>query len=91
MGWRGTDWIGVAQDAGWDVLLDIAAYCPTNRLDLKHRSPEFLVCSFYKSVFNLALLQPGWSNVLNPHFGFPNVHCALQQLGDAVTCNHILT
>ncbi len=37
-----------AQDNGWDVLLDCAAYVPTNKLDLKEVSPEFASVSFYK-------------------------------------------
>src|SRR5690606_8923848 len=27
-------WIQIAQEKGWDVLLDAAAFLPTNRLDL---------------------------------------------------------
>jgi len=37
-----------AQAAGWDVLLDAAAFVPTNRLDLQKIRPEFLCVSFYK-------------------------------------------
>lgn len=37
-----------AQAAGWDVLLDAAAFVPTNRLDLQAVRPEFVVLSFYK-------------------------------------------
>ena len=35
------DWIDQAHDHGWDVLLDAAAYVPTNRLDLSAASPRF--------------------------------------------------
>jgi molybdenum cofactor sulfurtransferase len=33
---------------GWDVLLDAAAFVPTNRLDLQRVSPDFVSVSFYK-------------------------------------------
>ncbi len=42
------DWVGRAQAAGWDVLLDAAAFVPTNRLDLGAVKPEFVTLSFYK-------------------------------------------
>jgi molybdenum cofactor sulfurtransferase len=42
------EWISRAQAAGWDVLLDAAAFVPTNRLDLSVWQPEFVVLSFYK-------------------------------------------
>jgi molybdenum cofactor sulfurtransferase len=41
-------WIERAQSAGWDVLLDAAAFVPTNRLDLARWHPDFVVLSFYK-------------------------------------------
>lgn len=41
-------WVEKAQAAGWDVLLDAAAYVPTNRLDLSRVKPEFVTLSFYK-------------------------------------------
>jgi selenocysteine lyase/cysteine desulfurase len=37
-----------AQARGWQVLLDAAAYVPTNPLDLRQLSPDFVVMSFYK-------------------------------------------
>lgn len=33
---------------GWDVLLDAAAFVPSNRLELDVVSPEFITISFYK-------------------------------------------
>jgi molybdenum cofactor sulfurtransferase len=36
------------QKAGWDVLLDAAAYVPTSRLDLSVYKPDFVSVSFYK-------------------------------------------
>lgn len=37
-----------AHAKGWDVLLDAAAFVPTNRLDLSVVRPEFVSLSFYK-------------------------------------------
>ncbi|MGQ0604071.1 MAG: aminotransferase class V-fold PLP-dependent enzyme, partial [Anaerolineales bacterium] len=42
------EWIARAQVLGWDVLLDGAAFAPTNRLDLRAVQPEFVSLSFYK-------------------------------------------
>jgi len=42
------DWIAHAQDLGWDVLVDCAAFVPTNRLDLSRWHPDFVPLSFYK-------------------------------------------
>ena len=42
------DWIEQAHEHGWDVLLDAAAYVPTNRLDLSRWHPDFVALSFYK-------------------------------------------
>ena len=42
------DWIPLAQERGWDVLLDAAAFTPTNRLDLNRWKPDFVSLSFYK-------------------------------------------
>ena len=41
-------WVDMAQAAGYDVLLDAAAFVPTNRLDLGAVKPEFVTVSFYK-------------------------------------------
>jgi selenocysteine lyase/cysteine desulfurase len=41
-------WVGQAQAAGWDVLLDAAAFVPTSRLDLGLVKPEFVTLSWYK-------------------------------------------
>lgn len=42
------EWIAEAQALGWDVLLDSAAFAPTNRLDLSAWRPDFVPLSFYK-------------------------------------------
>jgi selenocysteine lyase/cysteine desulfurase len=41
-------WIEHAQEAGWDVLVDCAAYVPTTRLDLRQWKPDFVPISLYK-------------------------------------------
>jgi selenocysteine lyase/cysteine desulfurase len=40
--------IAAARGRGWDVLLDAAAFVPTNRLDLSIYKPDFVSISFYK-------------------------------------------
>ncbi len=42
------EWIERAHAKGWDVLLDAAAFVPTNRLDLSGWHPDFVPLSFYK-------------------------------------------
>ncbi len=42
------EWIEMAHQKGWDVLLDAAAFSPTNRLDLSVYHPDFVPISFYK-------------------------------------------
>jgi selenocysteine lyase/cysteine desulfurase len=41
-------WIAQAKERGWDVLLDAAAFVPTNRLDIDRWQPDFVSVSFYK-------------------------------------------
>lgn len=41
-------WVEEAHARGWDVLLDCAAFAPTNRLDLARVKPDFVPLSFYK-------------------------------------------
>ena len=41
-------WVRQAQEAGYDVLLDAAAYAPANRLDLSAVRPQFVAVSWYK-------------------------------------------
>ncbi|NPV55368.1 MAG: aminotransferase class V-fold PLP-dependent enzyme [Anaerolineae bacterium] len=42
------EWIDLAHQAGWQVVLDAAAFAPTNRLDLSLVKPDFVPVSFYK-------------------------------------------
>jgi len=41
-------WVAQAQAAGYDVLLDAAAFVPTGSLDLSAVRPEFVALSWYK-------------------------------------------
>jgi len=41
-------WIEMAHERGYDVLLDAAAYVPSNRLDLSVVKPDFVPVSWYK-------------------------------------------
>jgi molybdenum cofactor sulfurtransferase len=41
-------WVHRAKESGWDVLLDAAAFTPSNRLDLSQVKPDFVPISFYK-------------------------------------------
>lgn len=41
-------WIALAQEMGFQVLVDAAAYVPTNRLSLREVKPDFVCLSFYK-------------------------------------------
>ncbi len=42
------EWIAYAHAFGWDVVLDAAAFVPTNTLDLRAHHPDFVPLSFYK-------------------------------------------
>jgi selenocysteine lyase/cysteine desulfurase len=42
------NWIALAHEQGWDVLLDAAAFVPSNTLDLSRWHPDFVPVSFYK-------------------------------------------
>ncbi len=42
------DWTEKAHAHGWDVILDAAAFVPTNKLDLTRVKPDFVPISFYK-------------------------------------------
>lgn len=42
------EWIAEAQARGWDVLVDGAAFVPTNGLNLSKWHPDFVTISFYK-------------------------------------------
>jgi molybdenum cofactor sulfurtransferase len=42
-------YIDHAHERGWDVCVDLAAYAPTNAIDMEALgTPEFITMSFYK-------------------------------------------
>lgn len=45
---HGFEWIETARAHGWDILVDGAAFAPTNHLDLSKYKPDFVSLSFYK-------------------------------------------
>jgi selenocysteine lyase/cysteine desulfurase len=44
------DLVDEAHDSGWDVLVDAAAFAPTNRFDVARVRPDFVSISFYKII-----------------------------------------
>jgi len=42
------EWVRIAREKGWSVLLDAAAYAANSRLDLGRVKPDFVPISFYK-------------------------------------------
>jgi selenocysteine lyase/cysteine desulfurase len=51
------EWVEEAHTRGWDMLVDCAAFAPTNRLDLSKWHPDFVPISFYQraSEYKLSL------------------------------------
>jgi selenocysteine lyase/cysteine desulfurase len=45
---HGFEIVEEAHAAGWDVLIDVSAYVPTNRFDVGQIRPDFAALSFYK-------------------------------------------
>jgi selenocysteine lyase/cysteine desulfurase len=85
-------WIEMAHEHGYDVLLDAAAYLPSNRLDLSLVKPDFVPVSWYKvfgyptGVGCLVARREALAGLWRPWFAGGSVHLASVQ-GDW----HILT
>ena len=90
------DWIDVAQERGWDVLLDASAYVPTNALDLSRWHPDFVAVSWYKvfgyptGVGSLIVRRAALARLRRPWFaggtiGVASVVVPRHTLGDGVT------
>jgi molybdenum cofactor sulfurtransferase len=79
------DLVALAQSKGWRVLLDAAAYVPTNRLDLKTVQPDFVTISFYKmfgyptGVGALLIRKPAFATLERPWFAGGTVNFASAQ------------
>ena len=71
-----------AQQHGWQVLLDAAAFVPTNRLDLRAVQPEFVTVSFYKmfgyptGIGCLLARRDALASLRRPWFAGGTVNCA---------------
>ena len=71
-----------AQSKGWNVLLDAAAFVPTNRLDLSAVHPDFVCLSFYKmfgyptGVGALLIRRSAFSRLKRPWFAGGTVNFA---------------
>ena len=74
-----------AHAAGWDVLLDAAAYVPTHRLDLTRWKPDLVAISFYKmfgyptGVGCLLVRRPAFERLRRPWFSGGTVRIASVQ------------
>jgi len=81
------EWIDRAQAFGWDVLLDAAAFVPTNRLDLSRWRPDFVSISFYKifgyptGVGCLLARKAALKKLLRPWFSGGTITVASVQAG----------
>ena len=79
------EWIDVAHERGWDVLLDAAAFAPTSRLDLSRWQPDFVAVSFYKmfgyptGVGALIARRPALERLRRPWFSGGTVVAATVQ------------
>ncbi len=74
-----------AQSKGWRVLLDAAAFVPTNRLDLTAAQPDFVSVSFYKmfgyptGVGALLIQRSAFAQLKRPWFAGGTVNFASVQ------------
>lgn len=79
---HGLDWIARARSAGWDVLLDAAAYVPANVLDLSAVHPDFVAVSWYKvfgyptGVGSLIARREALARLRRPWFSGGTIHAA---------------
>jgi molybdenum cofactor sulfurtransferase len=79
------EFVDEAHAAGWDVLLDAAAFVPTNRLDLGRWKPDMVSLSFYKmfgyptGVGCLLLARPVFEKLRRPWFSGGTIQIASVQ------------
>ena len=79
------DLVAEANAGGWDVLLDAAAFVPSNRLDLGAVQPSFVTISFYKmfgyptGVGCLLVRKDAWQRLHRPWFAGGTVNFATVQ------------
>lgn len=88
------DYIALAQSYGWRVLLDAAAYAPTNRLSLRTHKPDFVTLSFYKmfgypsGVGGLFIRKDAFAELRRPWFAGGTVNLASVQAGRHALAQH---
>lgn len=74
------EWIGRIRERGYEVLLDAAAFAPTNPLDLSRVHPDFMVVSWYKvfghptGVGSLIARHEALARLRRPWFSGGTVH-----------------
>ncbi|MEV6539505.1 aminotransferase class V-fold PLP-dependent enzyme [Streptomyces sp. NPDC051665] len=79
------DWIATAHEHGYDVLLDAAAFVPTNPLDLSRHHPDFTVVSWYKvfgyptGVGSLIVRREALARLRRPWFSGGTIYAASAQ------------
>jgi selenocysteine lyase/cysteine desulfurase len=79
-------WIAAAQAAGYEVLLDAAAFTPTNRLDLGRVRPDYVALSFYKmfgyptGIGALIARRPALRKLVRPSFSGGTVKMVSTQM-----------
>ena len=77
--------VAKAQKKGWSVLLDAAAFVPTNQLDLQSVQPDFVTISFYKmfgyptGIGALMVRRPAFAKLKRPWFAGGTVNFASVQ------------
>src|SRR5829696_128446 len=77
------DWVAAAQQRGWHVIVDAAAFVPTSALDLSTRHPDFVPVSFYK-MFGY---PTGVGALLARHDALEQLHRPWFSGGTVVTAN----
>jgi molybdenum cofactor sulfurtransferase len=77
------DWVALAQERGWHVIVDAAAFVPTNALDLSASHPDFVPVSFYK-MFGY---PTGVGALLARHEALEHLHRPWFSGGTVVTAN----
>ncbi|MEU8892607.1 aminotransferase class V-fold PLP-dependent enzyme [Streptomyces sp. NPDC048442] len=79
------EWAAAAQRRGYDVLLDAAAFVPTNVLDLGRHHPDFVAVSWYKvfghptGVGSLIARREALARLCRPWFSGGTVHAVSAQ------------
>ena len=79
------DWIATAQEHGYDVLLDAAAFVPANPLDLSRFHPDFTVVSWYKvfgyptGIGSLIVRREALARLRRPWFSGGTIYAASAQ------------